>query len=238
MRTQTHRTDIILSAVDAGENNFDHYNIIYHFFQEEKNKKERKKKDNPAYDPAKIKAQLQAKQEGSQASKLADGGEAGGTSDEATTPTETGGLNHLQVMAAIDGSNSASQPSLASVGNNVGNGHIRPSALKSPSKDEAATLLLVDEGEGSSKSNAKRTDLNSDAGKTGSLQGQNAKADTKRRKSIESIGSAEPGLEGPPPGKGAGDKYTSALTAGGLGLAGVDSVEYAADNPDDKVSYI
>ncbi len=212
--------------------------IFLSLYQEEKNKKERKKKDNPAYDPAKIKAQLQAKQEGSQASKLGDGGEAGGTSDEATTPTETGGLNHLQVMAAIDGSNSASQPSLASVGNNVGNGHIRPSGLKSPSKDEAATLLIQDELEGSSKSNAKRTDLNSDAGKTGSLQGQNAKADTKRRKSIESIGSAEPGLEGPPggQGKGAGDKYTSALTAGGLGLAGVDTVEYTADDPNDKVS--
>ena len=99
--------------------------------------------------------------------------------------------NHLQVMAAIDGSNSPSTPSLAS----VGNGHIKSPSLKSV-RDEAKLEPSNEESDGGksknsspsqgSPSNAKKTDLNSGAGNSSNiLEGRNEKADTKRRKSSD-----------------------------------------------------
>ena len=103
-------------------------------------------------------------------------------------------------MAAIDGSNSPSTPSLASVGNNVGNGHIKSPSVRSL-RDEAKLEYSNEESDGGksknsspsqgSPSNAKKMELNSGAGNSGnSLEGRNEKADTKRRKSSDSAGGA------------------------------------------------
>ena len=103
-------------------------------------------------------------------------------------------------MAAIDGSNSPSTPSLASVGNNVGNGHIKSPSVRSL-RDEAKLEYSNGESDGGrskssspsqgSPSNAKKMELNSGAGNSGnSLEGRNEKADTKRRKSSDSAGGA------------------------------------------------
>ena len=102
-------------------------------------------------------------------------------------------------MAAIDGSNSPSTPSLASVGNNVGNGHIKSPSVKP--RDEAKLEYSNEESDGGksknsspsqgSPSNAKKMELNSAAGNSGNtLEGRNEKADTKRRKSNDSVGGA------------------------------------------------
>ena len=129
------------------------------------------------YDTTKIKEKLQAK---NQPTYNAQNPSKDGDQTPDTSP------NHLQVMAAIDGSNSPSTPSLDSMGNNVGNGHIKSSNEES----DGGKSKNSSPSEGS-PSNAKKMELNSGAGNSGnSLEGRNEKADTKRRKSNDSVGAA------------------------------------------------
>ena len=180
------------------------------------------------YDTTKIKEKLQAKCQANNDAQAKDPSKDGGQTPD-TSP------NHLQVMAAIDRSNSPSTPSLASIGNNVGNGHIKSGSVKSI-RDEAKLESSNEESDGrksknsspsqGSPSNAKRTDLNSCAGNTAnSLEGRNEKADTKRRKSSDGTGIV---VAGPAGNQGAKYAPSTAITP-------IDSGNDTDDN-DNKVS--